>query len=281
MAIGDAAAAAGMTLVDGATTEARTIDTEINRTRDYIANGAGATSNTAAGKVVKRDSNGRISIATGINDDQAATKWYVDQAKAAAIAHDDNYLPLSDVLVSTSGASIAGKVPRYDGAGRLAVGTPAAANQAVPKTYCDANSSGVPAAGGTFTGNVYFPNATPATSGYTVAYLNSDGRLSKGASSERYKKYISAVDAESLGDLFPDLHRFQMRSGDGEWKYGWIAERLAEHPDQQPFVVYAEHDGELVPDSIDFIALLIAQNAQLHQQLDLLAQRLDALEATS
>lgn len=37
MAIGDAAAAAGMNIVDGATTEARTIDTEINRTRDYLA----------------------------------------------------------------------------------------------------------------------------------------------------------------------------------------------------------------------------------------------------
>ena len=37
MAIGDDAVAAGMSIVDGATTDANTIDTEINRSRDYIA----------------------------------------------------------------------------------------------------------------------------------------------------------------------------------------------------------------------------------------------------
>ena len=127
-------------------------------------------------------------------------------------------------------------------------------------------------------GHVYTPNSTPATSGYTVAYINSDGRLARGASSERYKKYISDIDPAALGDIWPDLTRYQMRHGDGAWKYGYIAERLAEHPDQQPFVVYADQDGTLVPESIDFIALLMAQNAQLHQHLDLLAQRLTALE---
>lgn len=37
MAIGDDAAAAGMAIVNGATTQAKDIDTEINRTRDYVA----------------------------------------------------------------------------------------------------------------------------------------------------------------------------------------------------------------------------------------------------
>ncbi len=32
------------------------------------------------------------------------------------------------------------------------------------------------------------------------------------------------------------------------------------------------------PDSIDFIGLLIAQNAQLHQALDILTQRIERLE---
>ena len=37
MAIGDAAVAAGMAIVNGATTPANTLDTEINLTRDYVA----------------------------------------------------------------------------------------------------------------------------------------------------------------------------------------------------------------------------------------------------
>lgn len=130
----------------------------------------------------------------------------------------------------------------------------------------------------TIGGNLHLPSATAATNSYTVAYINGDGRVSKGASSERYKKFISVIDPDSLGDIWPDLSRFQMRTGDGSWKYGYIAERLAEHPDQQPFVVYADIDGHLVPDSIDFIALLMAQNAQLRQHLDLLAQRIENLE---
>lgn len=130
--------------------------------------------------------------------------------------------------------------------------------------------------GDTMTGDLRIPNATPATSGYVAAYINSDGRISKGASSERYKKFITEIDPDELGDIFPQLHRFQMRQGaPGAWKFGWIAERLAEHTDTDPFVVYNEHGA---PESIDFIALLIAQNAQLHQALDVLAQRLDAVE---
>lgn len=131
-------------------------------------------------------------------------------------------------------------------------------------------------------GHILVPAAQPATSNYAVAYINVDGRLSKGASSERYKKYISTIDPASLGDIWPALQRFQMRQGDvGAWKYGYIAERLHEHPEQQPFVVYAEVEGEWVPDSIDFIGLLLAQSAQLHQAVDLLSQRLEAAEGRS
>ncbi|MER6564560.1 hypothetical protein ABT300_44045, partial [Streptomyces sp. NPDC001027] len=137
----------------------------------------------------------------------------------------------------------------------------------------------------------------PDTSGYSVAYINSDGRISRGASSERYKKFISEIDPASLGDVWPSLVRYQMRHGDGAWKYGYIAERLNENDDQQPFVVYQtetlydastdttttqlvrDDDGNPVPDSIDFLGLLMVQNAQLHQAVDLLAQRIQALEA--
>lgn len=140
--------------------------------------------------------------------------------------------------------------------------------------------------GDTITGHLYLPNAVAATSGYSVAYLNSDGRVSRGASAEKYKKFISDIDPASLGDIWPQLVRYQMRQGDGSWKYGYIADRLAEHPDQEPFVVYAyapDETGQNVPttevESIDFIALLLAQNAQLHQALIDHAERLNTLEA--
>ncbi|QMU97975.1 hypothetical protein FVO59_12765 [Microbacterium esteraromaticum] len=134
---------------------------------------------------------------------------------------------------------------------------------ALNDTYALAQSK-IGTTGGTISGSLYLPNASPATSGYTVCYLNTDGRVSRGASSERYKKYISTIDPAALGDVWPDLHRFQMRQGDHEWKYGYIAERLAESDDLRAFVVY---DAEGRPDSIDFIALLMVQNAQLAQRV--------------
>lgn len=124
--------------------------------------------------------------------------------------------------------------------------------------------------GDTMTGDLRIPNATVATAGYVALYWNSDGRISKGASSERFKKFIGRILPASLGNIWPELHRFQMRTGDGTWKYGWIAERLAESDDLRPFVVY---DSEGRPESIDFIALLIVQNADLNERVKALEAR--------
>lgn len=253
MTNGDAALAAGMDILAG-TDDRRNGWDEINKTRDYITEytdlvtpitkgGTGATSAVAA--------RANLGVTESAGPDAAPP----------------------------------GKTPVYNANGRLV--SEDAANQFDLVNLRTMNASitasinaaaYLPTAGGTITGSLFLPNASAATSGYTIAYINSDGRVSRGASSERYKKYVSAIDPASLGDIFPELHRYQMRQGDGEWKYGWIAERLAEHPDQAGFVVT---NAMGAPDSIDFIALLIAQNAQLHQQLDLLAQRLTALEGGS
>lgn len=277
MAIGDSAAAAGMSLVDGVTTPANTIDDEINRTRDYIATGTGATVAAAAGKVVKRDAAGRAQFATPAAAQDAATKAYVD-AQAPGPGSIGN-TQLADNAVTTG--KIAPDTIVYDDLHpdlerRLRDG---AWDIALDILGLTVQGNSLLRGNATVNGHVFVPNSSAAVSGYTVAYINTDGRLSRGASSERYKKYLSEIDPVELGDIWPSLTRYQMRQGDGSWKYGYIAERLAEHPDQQPFVVYAEHEGTLVPESIDFIALLMAQNAQLHQQLDLLAQRLDQIEA--
>lgn len=140
----------------------------------------------------------------------------------------------------------------------------------------DLGVDGVIYAGGNVraTGDVFVPNATPAVSGYAVAYLNTDGRLARGASSRRYKTDIT--DAADLGDLFAvPLREYRMlQTGEEPPTYpvdehpriGYIAEELL-GTDLERFVVYL--DGQV--ESIDFIALLMAQNYDL-------AQRVRALE---
>lgn len=123
----------------------------------------------------------------------------------------------------------------------------------------------------TVNGNVYVPNSTTATVQYTVGYINGDGRLSRGASSIRFKEDV--VDAPLLGDLFGvPFREFSMIGGDGERKLGYIAEELV-GTDLERFVVWegASSNGsdstEMIPFSIDFIPLLMAQNQSLHSDL--------------
>ena len=209
---------------------------------------------------------------------------------ASKTGDKDDTIPLTKILGGTqasaqsalglvpwsSAAGGAGKIAQYNASNQLATATPTGGSQAANKDYVDvavANvdiSGKVSKSGDTMTGDLKLPNADPATSGYVVCYLNNDGRVSRGASSERYKKFISAIDPLGLGDVWPVLQRFQMRRGDGAWKYGYIAEQLAEAEDLQPFVVY---DAEGRPDSIDFIALLMVQNAQLHARVAALEAR--------
>jgi len=157
--------------------------------------------------------------------------------------------------------------------------------------------------GDTITGHLYLPNSSAATSGYTVAYINNDGRVSRGASSEQYKDDIQLIDPASLGEIFPGLYSFRMVGSD-QVHVGWIAERLAEDPALLPFVVFKrdveldenhqvrsakiarDNAGNPIPESIDFIGLFIAQITQLHQRdqqrqltLEQLLDRVTALEA--
>lgn len=245
---------AGMPLVPG-TGHASDIDEYINQTRDFIAQRTSTVTPVAKG-------------GTG------ATTAAVARANLDVNSKQEDFDALKTRVINLSSATNAIQLQWTGGRVRLVID---ASNVGDIATLADTNDK-IGTAGGTILGNLFLPNSSPATAGYAVAYINNDGRVSRGASSERYKKYISEIDPASLGEIFPALNRFQMRQGDpGAWKYGWIAERLAEHEDTEPFVVYNEQGA---PDSIDFIALLIAQNAQLHQAVDLLSQRLEALEAS-
>jgi len=253
MAIGDDAAGAGMDLVSGSAL-ANTLDTEINKSRDYIAL-------FAAG--IRAIENG----GTGASSAPDA------RANLGALGADD-----------TASNATPGKVVVYDANGRFAVAAPSASSGAANKGYVDAaisdraaGKTGVPgnfeiggagAVQNSFDvgGHIYVPNASAATSGYVVAYINNNGRISKGASSRRYKHDIR--DAQDLGDTFAaPLREFKMNDGDGTYRVGRIAEEL-EESGLGRYVVYTDGgNGEMVPDSIDFIGFLMAQVEQLHQRV--------------
>ena len=258
------ALAAGMPLVPGTGLSAD-LDEYINQTRDIIAQrtnavtpvlkgGTGATTAAGARTALGVPATSEVCLRNGLGFTKGIAQ-------------------LSDHDLGIYYNDAAGRFVMRKALGGSSSDTPLATEAMV----AGAGADRVLRTGDTMTGNLFLPNAGPANVNYAVAYINGDGRVSRGASSERYKKHISEIDPAELGDIFPALHRFQMRQGEpGAWKYGWIAERLAENDDTQPFVVYNEQGA---PDSIDFIALLIAQNAQLHQAVDLLSQRLDAQEA--
>ncbi|KNY06870.1 hypothetical protein [Microbacterium sp. GCS4] len=265
------AVAAGMDLVPGGG-YASDIDEYINQTRDYIAQRTSTVTPVAKGGT-------GASTAAG-----ARTNLDVNSKQEDADA-------LKTRVVNLSSATNAVQLQWIGGRLRMIID---ASNVGDIANTVDVGAK-LDAAGGTITGglvvngNLVLPFAAPAVSGYTIAYINGDGRVSKGASSERYKKYISKIDPASLGDLFPGLWRFQMRTGDGTWKYGDIAERLAENPATEPFVVYNDQ-GQA--ESVDFIGILNARVAQLHQTVeaqraeieelhtavDLISQRLEAVE---
>lgn len=247
MANGDAALADGMAILAGTDPRRNGWD-EINKSRDYIA-----------GRARKAHTHPRADI-----------------TDLPPLASADN--------------AVANAIPVYNAARQLTTADPTASGHAASKGYVDAHA-GQLQDGGTFlqangknlgtTGDLYASGtvivygATPAVSGWTQAYIDGNGKLAKGASSARYKKFMSAIDPATLGDVWPQLTRYQMRQGDGTWKYGYIAEDLDGNDDQRAFVVY-NNQGE--PDSIDFNMLLMVQNAQLHQAVELLTQRIERLE---
>jgi hypothetical protein len=130
-----------------------------------------------------------------------------------------------------------------------------------------AGGSYLPLSGGTVTGQIYLPNSTPASSGYTQAYINSDGRISRGASSRRYKRAIRNARG-IVGMFIKPLREFILKADETDKMHvGYVAEELVGTPLER-FVVVVNGKVE----SIDYIELLLAQVAELNA-------RVKALEA--
>lgn len=273
MAIGDDGVLGGMPLTPGSI-QANTLDTEDNQNHDYIANGPtywkpGIVVPVARGGHGATDAAGARTNLDVPRSGTAGGRAVMDVGGAG----DVGFRFGGSRFVGRSGATELELANLLDVAG---------ANNAAAAANTNANGR-VAKSGDTMSGHLYLPNAVAANSGYTIAYIDGDGRVSRGASTERVKKFISPIGPSMLGDVFPELFRFQMRNGDGSWKFGYIAERLAESETLAPFVVWETEDdgktlvhddaGHPIPLSIDFISLLIVQVAQLHV-------RVTKLEAT-
>lgn len=259
---GDDAVSAGMDVV-ASTDDIRMAYDEINKSRDYIAQRTSNVTPIAKG-------------GTGATD-AATARVNLDVPRAGTAG--------GRAVMDVAGDGDIGF--RYDGAGHF-IGRKGgtelqlanlldANNAGAAASAANSNANGrVSKAGDTMTGHLFLPNSVAATASWTTCVINGDGRVSRGASSERFKKYISEVQPLELGNLFPPLKRWQMKGGDGTWNYGHTAEQLAADPDTEPFVVYETHtdddgaitrtldqDGKPLPLSIDFISLLLAKVAQL------------------
>ncbi|TQJ31943.1 hypothetical protein [Microbacterium sp. SLBN-146] len=244
MAIGDDALAAGFALVSG-TTPANQIDTEVNRLADWTANRTSSVTPVAKG---------------GTGSTTAA---------AARTA-----LGVTPVNIGAPETGVGSLKFTSTGFGRLLWEAPGVAypTELCSLGYVDSLNASrisdinarVSKSGDTMSGHLYLPASTGASSGYTVAYINGDGRVSRGVSSIKYKDLLDDPNVSTLGNIWPTLRCFTLKADDTETPVlGYIAEELAGEPDTDRFVVRI--GGEV--ESIDFIQLLLAQVAQLNARV--------------
>lgn len=257
MAIGDAAAAAGMDVLTG-NELANTLDTEENKTRDYIAQFAA----------------GIRAIATGGTGADNAVQALVNLGA----------LPRAEVFDGTG--SVFNKVPRYDAAGRLICAAPTASNHAVPLgTVNTLFGSYIARWGGTIDqGPLYMPALTAVTSSYVAMYRNGDGRVGISPSARRFKKEIKdrAYTREQLRAIRVVSYRLRADVFGEGWEeapvdVGVIAEELVE-AGLSEFVVFDENGDAL---SVHYERLALVAIGALQDtldQLDTIEARLTALE---
>lgn len=275
MAIGDAAAAAGMALVPGSTLRSD-VDTEINRTRDYIAERtvSSASSSAGVGVLVTRDSGGKFGVPTPTAGTNPANKDYVDNLLTTG----------SD---SSGVGSGAGKLARFNSAGQLGSVDPTSPSHLTTKHYVDQldvdqNVLIGELQNGNFDAPPWSRDITGTRRSVWMSAPDGSGRIDIGyTSSSRFKKQNirpAELTPEQLRGIPVVLYRYRKavsaekagKIDHAPTEIGTIAEDL--HAlDLWQFVIY--EDGKPVGVHYDLLSLAALSLAQ-H-----LADRLDDLEA--
>jgi hypothetical protein len=239
-----------MDILDPATDLVKDGAEEINKTRDYLAQRTSAVTPVAKGGTGATNAAGARS--------NLGVVWSTSADADTLIMRNANGHSAVPTPVNSAHIASKGYVDLYVGNQIAAIPAPDL-------------SSRVAKSGDTMSGNLFLPASSAATSGWTVCYINADGRVCRGSSSQRYKKYIH--DAPDLGDLFAaPLREYQMRADgivpdDRKKHIGYVAEELV-GTDMERFVVVINNQVE----SIDFIALLMAQVSQLHDRVKALEE---------
>ncbi len=333
MAIGDAAAARGMDLVSG-TELANTLDTEDNKTRDYIdqftkwanLSGKPSTFTPAAHSHAFGDITGKPSTypPSSHSHDWASIAGKPSSFMPSAHTHDDRYFteseadarfaaaghshafsaitgkptsyPNDDVSAATPSAS-PGTIARRGSTGAIAV-VLGGETSAVPKNYCDDNKT--TSASALTSGTLSRPVSTDGagrfgaawdnniTSTRRAAWIEADGTLGHTASSARYKKNITPMDAMTDEEFLQlAVVTFQWRNNVDPSEHievGMIAEAL--HDRGMAWAVFYEPDsfGVERPEGIHYDRLVLAVIPVLQRTLTRLAsveERLTTLEGVA
>lgn len=275
MATGDDAAARGMDLVPGSTL-ANTIDTELNKTRDYIATftqpivdaTAVGNSGTAGGKLVEWGASGNLAVATPTSGGHAVTKDYADGLVAGATAD------------GTAGGA-PGKLVKFGVAGNIATPAPTSSSHVATKGYVDSGFTDAVFDGTVqFNGSVgidgnlqaaaavdfpaVYANALGGT--WRSLYIRSTGELGWVSSSRRFKKNIKEWSPDRQAILAMQLVQFQYKVAvdpDGGVQHGLIAEQL----DELGLDWLVDYGEDGIPEGVryDLISLALLSVVQDHE----------------
>ena len=225
MATGDDALAAGMAIMTGAEA-AHTLDTEMNKTRDYIAQ--------------------RTAEVTSV------TKGGTGATNAAAARAN---LGINAANTPTTGSNVQTELNALNGA--MANIYPKGIIDGVVGTLENNANSRVSKSGDTMSGPLHLLAAAPVTSSYAVMYRQaSDGRVGVTPSARKYKRDIEDYDGTVLG-LRPVTYILN-DDENAERRLGIIAD---DADDVEPLLVIRA-DGEVESFRYELLAVGLLREVQ-------------------